>query len=139
MSSKPGKSSGKSWAICFGIGCVLAVLMLCTRGGLDAADARTFLHVLCDALFVPGALLTCSGLLSVVAGEGAFAAIHYGLQKLFSMLRNEKNRSALPKTYYDFYQQRYSKKTPPPVALLVSGVCFLAAACVILILYNGAA
>ena len=134
--SKPGRPAfGRSWLMCFGLGAVLFLVLLYSRGGFEAPDQEAFWHILCDALFVPGVLLTGLGLLIVVAGEGAFAAIHYGLQKLFGLMRSEKKRAALPKTYFDFVQQRYGQKTVVPVALLTAGLCFLAAAGVSLIFY----
>ena len=116
-----------------GLGIGLAVMAL--RGGFSAATRETFLVALCDALFVSGALLTGTALLVWASGEGAFNAISYGTRKVFDQIRREENRNKTAKTYYDFVAERSEKKKGFPVPLLITGVAFLAAAAVVLIIY----
>ena len=124
----------KVWLVSLFIGIGFFLLLLIGRGGLEAESQESFLHILCDALFVPGVLLGGTGLLVVVAGEGAFDAIRYGLQKLFSLMRREEKRAALPKTYFDYVQAKRGRRVSPWGLLLV-GLGFLLAASVVLILY----
>ena len=75
----------------------------------------------CDALFVPGILLLCAGLLVVVSSGGAFDALSFGTQKLISLVRSEEKRNELPKTYYDYVEARHAKEKADPRALLMVG------------------
>ena len=130
------KSRGKkSWVICTTIGTLLCVLLLIGRGGLEAETPEVFWHLLCDALFVPGVLLTGMGLLVIVAGEGAFDALHYGIQKLFGILRSREKRKMMPQSYFDFVRTKHADQGGPPWALLLTGIVFLLAAGLALILY----
>ncbi|MBQ8162161.1 MAG: DUF3899 domain-containing protein [Clostridia bacterium] len=130
------KSRGKkSWVICTTIGTLLCVLLLIGRGGLEAETPEVFWHLLCDALFVPGVLLTGMGLLVIVAGEGAFDALHYGIQKLFGILRSREKRKMMPQTYFDFVRMKHKNQAVLPRALLVTGIAFLLAAGAVLVLY----
>ena len=128
-------SSGKNWTVCWLLGGCATVFLLYARGGMEAENPAEFWRILCDALFAPGVLLGGIGLLSVVAGEGAFDALHYGVQKLFSLVRKEEKRAALPKTYYDFVVLKHGKKNQAPMALLVTGTVFLVAAGIACLLY----
>ncbi len=117
------------------IGICLSFGMLYGRGGFEAENQEVFLSLLCDALFVPGVLLAGTGLLAVVSGAGAFDALHYGLQKLFSLMRREEKRAALPRTYFDYVQEKHGKHAQIPWALLLVGLLFLCGAGIVLILY----
>ena len=120
----PGRRP-RAFALPLAIGAATWLALMAGRGGFEAPDPQTFWHVMCDALFVPGVLLTGVGLLVVVAAGGAFDAIHFGLQKLFGLLRSEEKRAALPRTYFDFVTLKHGKKSPAPTALLLSGLLFL--------------
>ena len=136
MSDDSRRLSRLIWLISFLIGAGLFLLLLIGRGGLEAPDRTAFLYILCDAFFVPGVLLGGAGLLVLVSGEGAFDALHYGIQKLFSVMRREEKRAALPKTYFDFVRLKHAGgKRAPTGALLLTGLAFLLGAAVTLILY----
>ncbi len=135
MSAPKKQGGGRAFALCALIGAALWGLVMITRGGFSALDQTAFYHILCDAFFVPAVVLGGLGLLVVVSNGGAFDALHYGVQKLFSMMRSEAKRAAMPKTYFDFVAQRHSGKARAPRALLTVGAVFLAAAGVALALY----
>ena len=54
-----------------GVGLVLGIAVFVMQGGFSAKDAEAFWHALCDAMAVPGLLLTCAGLLSVAGSQWA--------------------------------------------------------------------
>ena len=83
------------WVIPAGLGVAGFFSLLIGRGGLTADTQVEFLRILCDALFIPGAMLTCVGLLAICAGNGAFDAVTYGVKKLFSLLRGEAGRNGI--------------------------------------------
>ena len=45
-----------------GVGLVLGAVVFTAQGGFSAGDAEAFWRAVCDALAVPGLLLTCAGL-----------------------------------------------------------------------------
>lgn len=133
--SAPGRVRARSVCIPLLLGAAIALALMAGRGGFAAADRETFWRLACDALFVPGVLLTGAGLLVVVAAGGAFDALHFGLQKLFGLLRREEKRAQLPRTYFDFVTIKRGKKSPAPAALLSVGLFFLLLSGAALILY----
>ena len=57
------------------VGLVIALLFCILKGLFKTEDKGTFLRILCDAFTVPGILLTCVGLLTLVIKEGALDGI----------------------------------------------------------------
>ncbi|MBR0463183.1 MAG: DUF3899 domain-containing protein [Clostridia bacterium] len=127
------------WVIPAGLGVAGFFSLLIGRGGLTADTQVEFLRILCDALFIPGAMLTCVGLLAICAGNGAFDAVTYGVKKLFSLLRGEAKRAEMPQTYFDYVVIRRGRPTRTPVSLLAIGGGLLAAAVIVLLFYFRAA
>lgn len=118
-----------------GVGLVLAVVAFVTQGGLKAGDSETLWRAVCDALSVPGLLLTCAGLLSVVSEQGIFDGLSFTTRKAFGQILSEKRRSAMPKTYYDFVAARREKQRRRPRTTLYTGLVFLAMALASLAVY----
>ena len=118
-----------------GVGLVLGIVTFAVQGGLTARDAESFWRALCDALAVPGLLLTCSGLLSAVSGQGAFDALSFSTRKAFGMILSEERRNAMPKTYYDYVAARREKQRKKPATKLYAGLVFLALAAIALAVY----
>ena len=133
------KSALRRWVIPGALGAAMFFWLLLSRGGPEAPDSETFLRILCDALFIPGAVLGCVGLLAVCAGHGAFDAVSFGVKKLFSLLRSEEKRATMPKTYYDYVTARRESVKPAPAGLLTVGGVMAAAAVIVLIFYYRAA
>ena len=117
------------------IGTGMALFLLFTRGGLEPESPAAFWHTLCDALFVPGVFLTGAGLLVVVSAGGAFDALKFAAGRLFSLFRKEEQRAGDPANYYEYVARQKKKPFHVPAALLGTGIGFLAAAAVSLILY----
>ena len=117
------------------VGIVIGLVVLWIRDGLSPCDEATLGTNLTDALTVPGVILTCIGLLSVVSEHGAFDGIGFPLRKAFGQIRSEEKRAAMPKTYYDYVTARREKQRMKPRTTLVVGLCFLALAVAALFVY----
>ena len=63
------------------------------------SEREEILSGLCDALFVPGALLTCVGLLTFTAREGVLDIISYGFRNLLVLFAPGKHKH---QHYYDY-------------------------------------
>ena len=108
-----------------GVGLVLGFVLFTLRGGFAAGEGEPFWRAVCDALSVPGLLLTCAGLFSFVSEQGAFDGLSFGVRKAFGQVLSEKRRSAMPKTYYDYVAaKRENPRTKPRVTLFI-GLGFL--------------
>ena len=115
-------------------GLALAVGLFLGRGGMDATnDAETF-RLLCDAAFVPAAMLLSLGLLVFVADDGAFDIFGYTIMRATAVFRGRASREAMPKTYYDYHVMKHSRKADARF-LLAAGATWLALAFVFLLLY----
>ena len=101
------------------------------KQGFTAAEQAQRWLALTDACTVPGVLLTGTGLLSVVSGQGAFRGISFTVRKAFGQVLPEERRNRMPKTYLDYVAQQESKARRSPRAVLTVGTLFLlgAAAC----------
>ena len=84
-----------------GVGFALGVVTFAVQGGFKRGNEEALWHAVCDALTVPGILLTGMGLLSFVSEQGAFDGLSFGVRKAFGQILSEKRRNAMPKTYYD--------------------------------------
>ena len=118
-----------------GVGLVLGIAVFVMQGGFSAKDAETFWHALCDAMAVPGLLLTCVGLLSVVSGQGAFDALGFSTRKALGQILSEERRNAMPKTYYDYVTRKRERQKTKPHTVLYTGLVFLALAVGSLVIY----
>ena len=79
-----------AWLVTALIAGAMAAGVFFSRGGLTLTAPADILGALCDGLFVPGILLTGIGLLILVAGEGFFDIMSYGVNSflvLFTPLR----------------------------------------------------
>ena len=90
-------------------------------------------HILSDAFFVAGILLTCFGLLIFSSNEGTFDMLVYGLDSFFDMFRIESRKKY--KTFYDYRESRADKKMEFAF-MPICGIFFLAVAVVMYLLYR---
>ena len=112
-------------------GAVMFLAVMAWKQGFTAAEQAQRWLALTDACTVPGVLLTGTGLLSVVSGQGAFRGISFTVRKAFGQVLPEERRNRMPKTYLDYVAQQESKARRSPRAVLAVGTLFLlgAAAC----------
>lgn len=122
-----------------GVGLVLAAVTFCIRDGFAAEDREAFWRAVCDAMTVPGLLLTCLGLLSAASGEGAFDGLNFSVRKLFSLILTEERRNAMPRTFYDYVTANQEGKRNKPNTRLYIGLGFLVLAAAALAVWLSAA
>ena len=131
--------SGRRWPrylIEAGIGLAIALAVAAYRGLFGGSGPAQKLSALCDGCFVPGLLMTCVGLLSFCAKNGAFDIFSYGvksLKVLFTPFGKVENHPR----YYDYKQEKEAQRGKAHWSLTVIGLCFLAASLVFLALYSG--
>lgn len=92
--------------------------------------------MLCDAFFVPGALMLLSGLLITLTNEGSLDAITYLGGKAVSMLlpgaRAKRNRE---ETYTDYLERRNDKRVKGYGFLYIVGAVFFIVSMIFLALF----
>ena len=117
------------------IAAAMAAGVFFSRGGLTLTAPADILGALCDGLFVPGILLTGIGLLILVAGEGFFDIMSYGVHSflvLFTPLRKAEKHEH----YFDYKMARAARRKKTRNVLLWVGLAYVAAAGVCLIGYS---
>ena len=127
--------TARSILIPVGIGLFLALAAMLFREDSPGRDEEAFWRALCDALTVPGVLLTCFGLLSLVSEQGAFDGIGFTVRKAFGQIRSEAKRAQMPKTYYDYVTGKQETQRKKPLGTLYVGLAFLALAAAALAVY----
>ena len=130
------KSPWKRIAIAAGIGIVLFLLLMLTRGGFSAEDPAEQWRIICDALFVPGILLMAVGLILFVSDGGVFDMLKFSLQKALSVFMTRKKREGLPDTFYDYKEMRDARPRAKVGYLLAVGAVFIVLAALALVMYN---
>lgn len=90
-------------------------------------------HILCDACFAVGVVITSMGLLMFASNEGTFDGLIYGVGSFFNMFRKPEKRKY--KTLYDYKEARSGKKIRFGF-LLICGLLFLAIALLMYVFYR---
>jgi len=127
------KKSGRRTAAALLIGLAMGVGVFAVRGGFSATAWPEIASALCDACFVPSALLISVGLLLFAADGGLFDMMTYGVQKALRLVLSEEKRAMYPKTFYDYRVLKQGKKSGFGFLLIAGGV-YLALATLFLLL-----
>ncbi len=122
----------KRYGITLLIGFVITGLILWSKGIFTETDAVTVFHILCDAFFVTGVVITGVGLLVLSTNEGTFDILVFGMQSFMDMFRKEPMRKY--ETFYDYRASRQEKKVPFGF-ILVSGLFFLLVSMAMYLMY----
>lgn len=110
-----------------------AVLMIILWKDIFAqTEAVRVYHILCDAFFAVGTVITCVGLLVFTTNEGVFHGVIYAFGSFINMFKKDMN--VKNESYYDFKEARSSKKISFGFMLVV-GLVFLAVSMIMLLLY----
>ena len=88
----------------------------------QAEPAKIF-HILCDAFFAVGTVLTCAGLLIFSSNEGTFDMLVYGVSSFIDLFRAKSQKKYA--TFFDYRESRSDVKLPF-VFLLICGLLFVA-------------
>jgi len=133
----PMKKKLIPWLIELGLSLLVFLAVAAYRGVFHETDAAAIYSGLCDAFFVPGAFLTCFGILAFCANGGAFDIFSYGVKSL-KVLFTPFGRKEKHQRYYDYKLEKEMKRQKPKPRTLILGLCFLACAAICLLLFNGA-
>ena len=123
----------KKYLITFLIGCVGVFLILWYKDIFSQTEPVKIFHILTDAFFVVGVVVTSAGLLVFSSNEGTFDMLVYGVRSFMDFFRKEKRNKF--DTFYDYRQSRAETKLPFGF-IVINGLFFLAVSFVMLFLYH---
>lgn len=115
------------------VGLLGVVGILVSKNFFAQTELVNVFHILCDAFFVVGVVMSGMGLLIFTSNEGTFDMMIYGVRSFFDLFR--KNASKKYPTFYDYRTSREDKKLKFGF-LLICGVFFLAVSMVMYYLYT---
>ncbi len=125
------------WLIELGLAIAIFFAVAAYRGVFTATDPIDIYRGLCDAFFVPGALLVCFGLLAFCAKGGAYDIFAYGMRSIKRLFLIPLGKDKQQR-YYDFKMEKEAKRGKNRPSALLLGLGFLAAAGLCLILFSNA-
>ena len=122
------------WFVSAAVGLVVCALVI----GFEAENYESpgVLRMLCDGTFVAGILLAGFGGLVLVSAGGAFDAMGFAVHTLLRKFSPRKDRFNSRMTYVEFVERRREKKRKDPRCILLTGLVFLVAAVLFLVLYD---
>lgn len=101
----------------------MVALILYSKDLLAQTKPVDIFHILCDAFFAVGVLITGAGLLVFSANEGTFDMLVYGVKTFVNMFR--KNSEKKYDSFYDYRESRTGSKLPFGF-ILICGLFYLA-------------
>lgn len=123
----------KKYLIALSVGILTVLLVVWYRGIFNETELVNIFHILCDAFFIAGVLLSCGGLLVFSANEGTFDMIVYGLDSFFDLFRRKSTKKYA--TFYDYRESRADKKVSFGY-IVFTGLFFLAISGVMYAFYS---
>ena len=93
----------------------------------------TVFHILCDAFFAVGVVISAAGVLIFSSNEGTFDIFAYGFNAFADMFRKQSRKQY--HTFYDYKESRADVKIPFAFLLIVGGA-FIAISLVMLYFYH---
>lgn len=123
----------KKFFITMLIGLGAVALILWSKDILQQTAPVEIFHILTDAFFVVGTVITCAGLLVFSSNEGSFDMLVYGVKSFLDMFR--KNSMKKYDTFYDYRESRADKKLKFGF-LLICGLMFLVISLVMYFFYR---
>ena len=127
----------RRYLVSFGAALLIAVGVCALRGVFAGLETSQLLSALCDAAFVPGALLLGLGVLIFVADDGFFDIMSYGLLRathIIDWVRARKDEG--PRDFFEYKQMKHAGKKASYTPLLLTGAFFLLLSLFILLLYE---
>ncbi len=115
------------------VGLLFALSIMFTKDLFSQTNPAKIFHILCDAFFVVGVVITGMGLLIFTSNEGAFDMMIYGVRSFFDLFR--KNPSKKYPTFYDYRTSREDKKIKFGF-MLTCGVFYIAVSLVMYYFYT---
>ena len=114
--------STKKYLITLLVGFIGVFCILWAKEIFAQTEAVKIFHILCDAFFVVGVVITGAGLLVFSSNEGSFDMIVYGVSSFFDLFR-KVSKKKYP-TFYDYKVSREDKKIKFGF-MLICGIFFL--------------
>ena len=115
------------------VGLVIAVIMMFSGGLSSAESSKDALRIICDAFFVPGALLLMYGGLRWTYNGGVMDGLGYSAKLMINRMRPhyEEHRQSFAQ-----YREKRESKAQPAFPLVASGLILTAVAVVLYIIYS---
>ncbi len=123
----------RKYLITLAIGFLLVFWIAWAKDIFNQTELVRVFHILCDAFFVAGTLITSAGLLVFSSNEGTFDMLAYGVKSFVDMFRKTSVRKY--DTFYDYRTARSEKKFPFAF-MVICGVFFLAVSLVMYFFYS---
>lgn len=123
----------KKYFITLIVGFLAVAGILWYKDILAQTELVKIFHILCDAFFVVGTLLSCAGLMVFSTNEGTFDMIVYGVNSFLDLFRATSRKKY--ETFYDYKESRADKKLPFGF-LIICGLFFLAVSFAMYFLYR---
>ena len=124
----------KKYLITLLIGFAMVALIVWGKDLFVQTDPKVIFHILCDAFFAVGVVITGAGLLVFSSNEGTFDALIYGVSSFVNMFRiHHKERKY--ETFYDYRAAKAEKKFSFGF-LLICGLFLLAVSMGMYFLYR---
>ncbi len=104
------------------IGLLMALLIMVSKDIFNKTEPVEIFHILSDAFFVPGIMLTGFGLLVMASNGGTFDMLVYGTKLFFGLFKPvwEKNNES----FFEYREKKRSKKKSYGYLIIV-GVGFI--------------
>ncbi len=115
------------------VGFLMALGIMMSKDLFAQTNPVVIFHILCDAFFATGVVISGMGLLIFTSNEGTFDMMVYGVRSFFDMFR--KNPSKKYPTFYDYRTSREDKKIKFGF-MLICGVFFIAVSLVMYYFYT---
>ena len=123
----------KKYIITLLIGFAAVALILWAKDIFAQTEPVKVFHILSDAFFAVGVVITSAGLLVLSSNEGTFDIVVYGMSSFLDFFRKQSKKKY--ETFYDYRASRQEKKLSFGFILLC-GLLFLAIAVVMYLLYS---
>ena len=123
----------KKYLITLLAGFGVAALVMVSKDIFSQTEAVAVFHILTDAFFTVGVLMTGTGLLVFSANEGSFDMLAYGISSFLDLFRKTSQKKY--DTFFDYRESRVDKKIRFGF-LLICGLFFLAVSLVLLYFYH---
>ena len=123
----------KKYLITLLVGFAGVALILWSKDIMAQTAAVDVFHILCDAFFVVGFVITAAGLLVFSSNEGTFDMLVYGVKSFVDMFRKDSIKKY--DTFYDYRESRAQSKMSFGF-MIICGLFFLAVSMVMYYFYT---
>ena len=123
----------KKYLITVGIGLVGVWFIIYLKDIFSQTELVKIFHILCDAFFAVGVVITGMGLLIFTTNEGVFDGLAYAVTSFINMFRRGDVKRY--DTLYDYKASRSDKKVHFGF-MLICGLFFMAVSMIMYLLYR---